>query len=157
MLFQWTANEYGKIWLDCEAFRQICANRITKGLVCQNVSFDGEHASLDIFIAAPDDMPSETKEHTASDLSRIFCPAGISARVHWATLTPTEVSAGSSILHSSWFWAAAAGGLTAVLFLGLTGSLYTLAAAAVGWAVSTLVISGAAKEAWQKIQKNIKR
>ena len=55
MLFLWTTTKLGKIWIDGDAVKQIIARRLPQELYVQEVSFIGEKALLNIYIAAPDD------------------------------------------------------------------------------------------------------
>ena len=74
MLFLWTTTKLGKIWIDGDAVKQIIARRLPQELYVQEVSFIGEKALLNIYIAAPDDWPAAERAALEAKFSGLFGP-----------------------------------------------------------------------------------
>ena len=123
MLFLWTTTKLGKIWIDGDAVKQIIARRLPQELYVQEVSFIGEKALLNIYIAAPDDWPAAERAALEAKFSGLFGPSGVSVQINWVNVAPQDNRKATPVWMLPVFWGAAAAGVTALFHMGLGGVL----------------------------------
>ena len=112
MLFLWTTTKLGKIWIDGDAVKQIIARRLPQELYVQEVSFIGEKALLNIYIAAPDDWPAAERAALEAKFSGLFGPSGVSVQINWVNVAPQDNRKATPVWMLPVFWGAAAAGVT---------------------------------------------
>jgi len=156
MLFLWTINKRGKIWLDGEAFRQIVAKRLPQDFYCQEVSFVGDQNLLNIYITLPEKDDPQRRLSLIDKFDEFFRPMGISVHVHWTRKAPQDTEAGLPWWRRPICWAAAIGGVSALLNLGLKGFLWTVGSAVVGYVGAWVVLSEDGQKMVAKLVKDIK-
>ncbi len=156
MLFLWTITKRGKIWLDGDAFRQIVAKRLPSDFYCQEVSFVGDQNLLNIYITLPDQDDPQKRLALIDKFDEFFRPMGISVHVHWTRRAPTDSEASLPLWRQPLFWAASAGGVAALLNLGIKGFLWVIGATVVGYAVAWTALSEDGQKMVAKLVKDIK-
>ena len=156
MLFLWTITKRGKIWLDGDAFKQIVTDRLSSDFYCREVSFVGDRSQLNIYITIPDQDDPKKRMALADKFEALFKPAGITVCVHWIRRTPDEYSVVSPIWSKPAFWAAAAGGLTAIVNLGIGGVIWVAAASLAGYVLSWILLSEDGNKLVNKIISDVK-
>lgn len=156
MLFLWTINKRGKIWLDGDAFREIVAKRLPPDFYCQEVSFVGDQNLLNIYVTLPDQDDPQKRLSLIDKFDEFFRPMGISAHVHWTRRPSHDSEAGFSRWRQPLSWAGVAGALAALLNLGLKGLLWVVGATVVGYAVAWIVLSEDGQKMVARLIKDIK-
>lgn len=141
MLFLWTTTELGKIWLDGDALKLIVSKRLPKDFYVQEVSFIGEKNLLNVYIAVPDDTDAETKSGISRRFDGLFSKSGISVQLSWVNVAPQDNKKTTPIWTLPLFWAGAAGGVAALFHMGITGILWAIFSAVIGYAISWIVIT----------------
>ncbi|WP_346690194.1 hypothetical protein [uncultured Cloacibacillus sp.] len=141
MLFLWTTTKLGKIWIDGDAVKQIIARRLPQELYVQEVSFIGEKALLNIYIAAPDDWPAAERAALEAKFSGLFGPSGVSVQINWVNVAPQDNRKATPVWMLPVFWGAAAAGVTALFHMGLGGVLWSIFFAVIGYGVAWLVLT----------------
>ncbi|MCE5201197.1 MAG: hypothetical protein LLF78_01610 [Synergistaceae bacterium] len=141
MLFLWTTTKHGKIWVDGDAVRQIIAKRLPKDFYCQEVSFIGEKNLLNIYITLPEDSASEEKAALEKKMVDIFGKSGMAVQIDWGYVAPEDNPVTTPLWMLPLFWSGVASGLTALVYLGLKGILWSLFAAVVGYGISWIFLT----------------
>ena len=141
MLFLWTTTKLGKIWLDGDSVKQIIARRLPQELYVQEVSFIGENALLNVYIAAPEERPAGERGAIEEKLSALFAPAAINVQINWVNIAPHENRKTTPIWTLPTFWGAAAAGVTALFHMGLSGVLWSIFFAVIGYGVAWLILT----------------
>lgn len=141
MLFLWTTTEFGKIWIDGEALRQIVARRVPAGYYCQEVSFIGGDNLLNIYIAISDDSDTEKQRELEEKFRELFVKSGIEAKVSWLYVAPQDNPKTTPIWHLPLFWAGAAALATAIVHIGFIGVLWSIFAAVIGYGISWIILT----------------
>lgn len=141
MLFLWTTTKLGKIWIDGDAAKQIIARRLPQELYVQEVSFIGEKALLNIYIAAPEERPTRDRDAIEKKFASFFKPCGISVQINWVNIAPHENRKATPLWMLPTFWGAAAAGVTALFHMGLAGVLWSIFFAVIGYGVAWLFLT----------------
>lgn len=156
MLFLWTITKRGKIWLDGEAFKQIVSKRLPPDFYCQEVSFVGDQNLLNIYVTLPEKDDPQKRLALMDKFEEFFKPMGIAVHMHWTRHSSGDAQGMSNIWQKPLFWAAVAGGVTALSNLGLLGILWVAAATVFGYAISWLALSEEGKRLIGKLIKDVK-
>ncbi len=141
MLFLWTTTDLGKIWLDGDAVKQLITKRLPQDFYVQEVSFIGEKNLLNVYIAVPEDTDTQTKSETEKKLTDIFGKSGISTQLSWVNVAPQDNKKTTPIWTLPLFWAGAAGGVTALFHMGISGILWAIFSAVIGYAIAWILIT----------------
>lgn len=157
MLFLWSANKYGKIWLDGEPLRLAVSSKLPEGCRCQEVSFLGEKSLLNIFVSGPEHLPAGQKKCADEDIGRIFAGSGIVPNVEWIHVAPEDEMHRTAIWRLPLFWAGIAAALTALVFMGLRGILWSLFAGVVGYGISWIAVTEDGRKQLAALIEQIRR
>lgn len=141
MLFLWTTTDLGKIWLDGDAIKLLISKRLPKDFYVQEVSFIGEKSLLNVYIAVPEDTDLQTKKEIEDKLMDIFGKSGISIQLSWVNIAPQDNKKTTPVWTLPLFWAGAAGGITALFHMGISGILWAIFSAVIGYAVAWILIT----------------
>ncbi len=141
MLFLWTTTKLGKIWIDGDSVRQIIAKRLPQELYVQEVSFIGEKALLNVYVAAPDGFPSAERSALETKFSGLFGPSGVSVQMNWMNVAPQDDRKTLPVWMLPIFWGGAAAGATALFHMGIGGVLWSIFFAVIGYGVAWLALT----------------
>lgn len=154
MLFLWKKTKLGKIWLDSEEFRQTVSRRLPSGYYCQEVSFIGDRDLLNIYISVPESEPEHEKAKVAEKFRQLFEKSGIRTSVNWIHIAPHDNPETTPIWTLPLFWSGVVGLVTALIRMGISGILWTLLAAVIGYGIAWLVLT---EDGQKKITALIRR
>ncbi len=141
MLFLWSTNKLGKIWIDGDSFRQIISKRLPEGYYCQELSFIGDENLLNIYITLPENDNEEDRARLENKIRDIFTKSGMTVHINWINIAPQDNPKTNPVWTLPLFWAGAAASLTALVHLGLKGILWSLFAAIIGYGVSWILLT----------------
>lgn len=155
MLFLWTKTKLGRIWAEGDIFREMTSARLPDGFECVDVSLAGEQSVLNIQIALPEDADEARRPQLVSELGELFAALGLKAAVQWTRIKPGTVPERTRLVDSPFTWAGAAGVAAAAFQLGPTGTAWSMGAAAAGFLVSWLAVSGEGARLFRKFMSDI--
>jgi len=141
MLFLWTTNKFGKIWVDGDGLRQIISKRLPEGYYCREVTFIGDRDLLNIHINLPENEDMQEKLKLEKKFEDIFDRSGISTNFNWVHIAPQDNPRMTPVWTMPLFWAGLAAGLTALVYLGIKGILWSLFAAVIGYGISWIFVT----------------
>ena len=141
MLFLWSTNKLGKIWIDGDSFRQIISKRLPEGYYCQELSFIGDENLLNIYITLPENDNEEDRARLENKIRDIFTKSGMTVHINWINIAPQDNPKINPVWTLPLFWAGAAAALTAIVHLGLKGILWSLFAALIGYGISWILLT----------------
>lgn len=141
MLFLWTTTKLGKIWLDGDSIKQVVARRLPQELYVQEVSFIGEKSLLNIYIAVPEDRAVVDRGAIEKKFTKLFEPLSVSVQINWVSIAPHENRKATPLWMLPTFWGAAAAGVTALFHMGLSGVLWSIFFAVIGYGIAWLFLT----------------
>lgn len=156
MLFQLSASERGKIWIDGEAIKPIVFKRMPEGFFCQEVSIDGDNATLDLFIIIPDNDRPESRQTLLEKLNAFFTPMGLRVVIRWIAQSPEEASKREWAWKKPYFWGALAASAAALYHMGTKGILWSAGCGLIGLGLSYIVLTEDGRSMVSSIAKKIR-
>lgn len=135
--------------------RQIITRRIPPGCYCQEVSFIGSENLLNIYITVSDKEETKDKNMLERKLESLFAKSGIQTRVSWLYVAPQDNPKATPMWHLPIFWGAAAAVCTAIVHMGLSGILWSIFAAVVGYGVSWVIFTEDGQKQWNVLLEHL--
>lgn len=157
MLFLWTTNKFGKIWVDGDGLRQIISKRLPEGYYCREVTFIGDRDLLNIHINLPENEDMQEKLKLEKKFEDIFGRSGISTNFNWVHIAPQDNPRMTPVWTMPLFWAGLAAGLTALVYLGIKGILWSLFAAVIGYGISWIFVTEDGQKQVSALLKQFRR
>lgn len=111
---------------------------------------------LNVYITLPDQDDPQKRLALIDKFDDFFRPMGISVHVHWTRRAPQDSVAGLPWWRKPVYWAAAAGGVAALLNLGMKGFLWVLGSTVVGYIAAWIALSEDGQKMVGKLIDDIK-
>lgn len=156
IFYLWKSNSIGKIWLDSECIKKIISDILPKDCCCNNVSFEGESATVAVHVTISENISQDLRLHIEESITKYLTECGFNFVFYWTNVLPSDNLEHYPVWQMPISWAIVAGLFVAMVNLGIHGILMTIVAIVCGYFVSWLLLTGEGQLFVKKILHKIK-